>query len=123
MEAERFPAIGMIEGTIDFLDLLARSSLTGAEIAPVCMAGAGMAIPQSALPRFAGKLVRIFVHADDAGRRAAKRWADQLSQVTKIDQYECAGDLNDMADTRTRDGHLLDFGRGSGAKQEDVHGI
>jgi hypothetical protein len=71
------------------------------------IAGAGMFIPNDALPLFTGKRVRIFVHDDDKGNEAAGRWARQLLTVgCKVDGFNFAGlvrsdgkpvkDLNDL---------------------------
>ena len=56
------------------------------------MLGASLSIPEDALPLFAGKRVRIFGHADDAGRKAAQRWATQLQSVgVDVDAFNFAG--------------------------------
>jgi len=51
------------------------------KIAPVCICGAGQNIPSDAKAFFAGKHVRIAIHADPDGWTAAQRWHDQLSQA------------------------------------------
>jgi hypothetical protein len=71
------------EGTTDLL-----AAATGAwwesnrkgfnKIGFACMTGASQSISSDALPRFADKRVRIFVHNDEAGRKAAVRWWQQL---------------------------------------------
>jgi hypothetical protein len=72
------------------------------------MLGASQSIPAEALPMFAGKRVRIFAHADDAGMPAAQRWEAQLQAAgVAVDVFNLAGlrtvsgapvkDLNDLA--------------------------
>jgi hypothetical protein len=48
------------------------------QVAPVCLTGAGQIIHPDALRYFAGKHVRISIHADAEGWGAAYRWKDQL---------------------------------------------
>ncbi len=78
------------------------------DVAPVAMLGAGMRIDEDALPIFSGKRVRIFTHADDAGAKAAARWAGQLEAAgAQVDAFAFVGlkasdgtpvkDLNDAA--------------------------
>ena len=43
------------------------------------MLGAGCRIPQECLPFFADLPVRVFVHDDEPGLKAARRWAGQLA--------------------------------------------
>ena len=51
-----------------------------------------MWIPESALPRFCGKRVRLFIDGDKAGRTGAKKWFHQLHQIAAdIDGYEFSG--------------------------------
>lgn len=107
-EAAGYPAIGLVEGTPDFLALIAHAWGKGMQdhVAPVCLAGAQMSIPKAALPFFIGKRVRIFVHADDAGIAAASRWYSQLKKDARVDGYSFDGltqidgqpvtDLNDL---------------------------
>jgi hypothetical protein len=85
-EAAAYPAIGLVEGSPDFLSLIAHAQALGLQdkVAPVCMAGAKMSIPPSALPRFRDKKIQIFVHDDEVGISAAKRWEAQLSQVAPV---------------------------------------
>lgn len=128
-EARNFSAIGLVEGTPDFLALIAHALVFGGaeRVAPVCMAGAQMSIPESALALFIGKRVRIFIHDDDAGKKAASRWWKQLRNIATIDTYTFDGlvqtdgrpvtDLNDMCnlDPGSREGYrkevdeLMDF--------------
>lgn len=49
--------------------------------APVAMLSAAPAICPDALPRFRGKHVRIFPHAEQAGLQGAARWEHQLMEV------------------------------------------
>jgi hypothetical protein len=62
-------------------------------IAPVCMTGAGNSIHAVALPLFAGRHVRIAVHADNEGRSAGERWARQLyhAGATLVDGFHFDG--------------------------------
>ena len=106
--AADYPAIGLVEGTPDFLALIAHALKRGVhdQVAPVCMAGAQMSIPQETLPLFSGKRIRIFVHADEPGIGAAIRWHSALKSHATVDCYEFSGltqidgrpveDLNDM---------------------------
>ena len=65
--------------------------------AAVAMLGASNLIPTDALPLFAGKRVRIMTHADEAGRIAAQKWAEQLASVrATVDAADFTGLL--MAD-------------------------
>ena len=109
MEAQAYPAIGLVEGTPDFLALIAEAWTSQVQnlVAPVCMSGAAMSIPESVLPRFRSKRVRIFMHDDNPGISAANRWADQLkSAEVQVDGYSFEGlvqingfpveDLNDL---------------------------
>ncbi|MGE9296661.1 MAG: hypothetical protein ACQKBV_10270 [Puniceicoccales bacterium] len=65
----------------------------------VAMLGAGQQIHSQALSLFAGKRVRIFSHADDAGRNSVNRWGWQLANVVdEIDYWHSdieGEDLND----------------------------
>ena len=109
MEAGDYPAIGLAEGAPDFLSVIAHARASGVEhlVAPVCLSGAAMCIPESVLPRFKGKRVRIFIHNDQAGITAANRWSAQLCEAGAIvDGYSFDGliqsngrpveDLNDF---------------------------
>ena len=61
------------------------------------MLGASNSIPSDALPLFAGKRIRIMAHADEAGRQAADKWAEQLASVgATVDVADFTGLL--MAD-------------------------
>lgn len=113
-EAAEFPAIALCEGGPDFLsahhialwEQASHWSKRDARCAPVAMLGASQRIHVDALHLFAGKRIRIFCHADVAGQKAARIWADQLASVNiSADAFnfgglECANgnpakDLND----------------------------
>jgi len=79
-EAQAYPCMALVEGSPD---MLAAHHFAWAEsmqdrVAAVAMLGASLAIPDDALPLFAGKRVRIFPHLDEAGQDAAVRWEGQL---------------------------------------------
>lgn len=84
--AETFCAIALVEGLPDFISVLHHASCHGLEnkIAPVMMPGAGVSIIHDELPLFAGKRIRIFVHDDDPGKKAFRRWANQLQSVGAV---------------------------------------
>lgn len=108
-QASGFPAIALCEGAPDLLSAFYLAYAGGVEhlITPVCMSGAACSIHSEALPLFRGKIVRIFGHADEAGRTAMQRWADQLRTVdAEVDGFDFRGlfkpdgspakDLNDL---------------------------
>ena len=84
--AAPFPAIAMVEGVPDFISVLHHAACRGLEsqIAPVMMPGAGVRIVADALPLFAGKRVRIFVHEDIRGIDAFSRWSGQLIEAGAV---------------------------------------
>jgi hypothetical protein len=95
-EAGDFPAIALVEGIPDFLEchLLAlweqasHHSLRDVRCAPVAMLSSAPSIAEDALPLFRGKHVRIFPHADVAGRKGGQRWAKQLTTVaSKVELF------------------------------------
>ena len=70
----------------------------------VCMTGASNCIAQDALPSFAGKVIRIYQHADAAGRSAAVTWYQQLKAAgaSYIDRSESDRDGEDLNDYVSR---------------------
>ena len=67
------------------------------------MTGANVSISSDALPAFADKRVRLFVHMDEAGVRARDKWAKQLSSVTShIDIWYSDRDGEDFNDWASR---------------------
>lgn len=84
-------------------DLLAAATLAAFELQEpwetVCMIGAGLRIPEDALSLFEGKTVFLFVHNDQPGIEAARRWHGQLTEagatVTALSSDTEGRDLND----------------------------
>lgn len=113
------PFVALCEGQPDFCAALFVAwfeGLTVERVAPVCITGAGNSIHADALPLFAGRHVRIAVHADKEGREAGERWARELHHAgaSCVDGFHfdrlimpngCA--VKDLADYAT----LLDFER------------
>lgn len=90
------PFVLFCEGGPDFLASLYVAGWEGLDpekIAPVCMTGAGNSIHADALPLFAGKYIRILIHDDQAGRKAAQRWAAQLyhAGAAHVSGFDFAG--------------------------------
>jgi len=109
-EARSFSCMALVEGGPDLLAAFHFALAEGRQdhVAAVAMLGASLAIPDDALPLFAGKRVRIFPHLDDAGQDAAARWERQLVDIgAEVDCFSLAGvrkvnesavkDLNDLA--------------------------
>jgi len=84
--AAPFPAIALVEGVPDFISVLHHAGCRGLEsrIAPVMMPGAGVRIAKEALPLFAKKRVRVFVHDDNRGSEAFSRWSGQLIEAGAV---------------------------------------
>ena len=94
IEAKSYPAIALVEGGPDLLAALHLAWCSSAipktlakgkgldlvaNLAVVAILGAGIRIPQGALPYFAGKRIRVFQDDDTSRRCAAARWANQLA--------------------------------------------
>lgn len=89
------------EGGPDFLaaHTLAWLADRASSVAVVCVPGATASLHPDALPFFAGKHVRIFEHADDAGSDAGQRWASQLKQAgATVDGFTFDAPHKDLAD-------------------------
>lgn len=72
------------------------------EIGMLAFLGASMTTPAPVLQALQGRAVRIFAHADDAGRRAAAVWAAELEAVEcTVDAFDFGAfgvkDFNDLA--------------------------
>ena len=108
LESALYPSIALTEGVPDFLSAFHLGLAFGVDalVAPVCISGASVSIPEEALPQFAGKRIRIFAHNDQAGQAAAERWTEQLKDIATVDRFTFSGlemsdgkavkDLNDL---------------------------
>ncbi|MDA7657899.1 hypothetical protein N8737_04280, partial [Verrucomicrobia bacterium] len=57
---------------------------------PLAMLAAPARIEAVSDAWFSGKKVRIFVHNEDAGRKAARKWATAIAPVAEhVDLFEC----------------------------------
>ena len=77
----RLERVALVEGGPDALAGF-HFALSGGgenETGIVSMLGAGCRIPQECLPFFTDLPVRVFVHDDEPGLKAARRWAGQLA--------------------------------------------
>jgi hypothetical protein len=87
----------LCEGQPDFCAALLVAWWEGmaAQVAPVCLTGAGNPIHVAALSLFTGKRVRIAVHVDAKrqGQEAGERWARQLygAAAVCVDSFDFAG--------------------------------
>ena len=116
-----YPSFTLCEGGPDLLAALDFIHKAGAEalVFPLAMLGASQRIHEDALPILAGKRIRIFPHTDEAGTKAANRWAAQLEAVgADVDCFSFAGlrkadgspvgDLNDATQIHPEDAHELE---------------
>lgn len=88
----------IVEGGPDYLslcDVLFQSKL---EFVPIAMLGASASIHADSMTFFKGRDVRILAHPDDAGIKAAQRWAAQLTdaRANPVLRQSEGGDLNDL---------------------------
>jgi hypothetical protein len=107
-EAQEYPAIALVEGGPDLLAALHFIACEGKQTrcSPVAMLGASHRIHADALTLIAGKIVRIFGHADPEGQLAVRRWAAELTRAGAIiDAFNFSGlrkvdgsDVNDLND-------------------------
>lgn len=115
-ESLALPCVLLCEGGPDLLAAhhFIHAHGRAADTAAVAMLGASNLIPADALPLFAGKRVRVMAHADEAGRAAAQKWAEQLASVgATVDAADFSGllmaggspvkDLNDCTRLRPED--------------------
>jgi len=109
-DAVRRERVALVEGGPDALAAFEFAAAAGSVDAfgVCCMIGASCKIPAECLASFGSLPVRIFVHADEAGFKAARRWAVQLHNAgAKVSGFDFTGllrvdgspvkDLCDMA--------------------------
>jgi hypothetical protein len=75
------PEVWLTEGGPDFLCAWHYIDGQMEFAAPVCAPSASGGIPCELLPCFAGRLVRVFPHGDEAGMRALRAWTGQLREA------------------------------------------
>ena len=105
LAAQNFPLVAMSEGGPDLLAVLHFALVEGGagNVAPVAMLGASNAIHADALPAFVGRRVRLFPHADDAGKSAAFRWAQQLTDAGAAVEVFILPEVRTVAGERCKD--------------------
>lgn len=81
-----FNGVALVEGGPDILAGFGCAVAEGKQtnVAIVGMLGASCSISDDALPFFAGKHVRLFPHADEAGQQAGLKWWNQLASVDGV---------------------------------------
>jgi len=107
-DATRRGRVALVEGGPDALAALHHARASGCEdaLGVVCMIGAACRIPDECRPAFAGLPVRVFVHDDAAGMKAARKWAAQLSGAgARVSGFDFSGmvraggePVNDLCD-------------------------
>ena len=107
-DAVRRDRIALVEGGPDALAALHHAWASGCAeaVGVVCMIGAACRIPAECLPAFAGLSVRVFIHADAPGMKAARKWAAQLAGAgARVSGFDFSGMLrtdgaavNDLCD-------------------------
>ena len=104
LEAAGFRNIALVEGIPDFLIAhhIIQTEQPEPNCAPVGMLGSSPHIHGAAVEHFVGKSVRIFAHDDPAGRRAASRWSQQLTeagcQLVEVYELSAFAGVNDLYD-------------------------
>src|SRR5690242_12927350 len=96
MESVPVPKIAMVEGAPDFLAVFHFLLAEGKEkiVAPVGVLGAANhALAPQALAKLAGKIVCLYPHADEAGRKAARAWALALRDAgaARVTAFDISG--------------------------------
>lgn len=96
LESRPFPKVAFVEGAPDLLAAFHFLAVEGkaATVAPVAALGASNHhLAPEALAAFAGKVVRLFPHLDEAGRTASRAWARQLKEAgaTRVEAFDFSG--------------------------------
>lgn len=109
--AARCAKLALCEGGPDALaalEIVRREGKAGSVGVVAMLGAANTRFDAVALPLFRGKIVRIFCHADEAGRKAARAWARALvdAGAGRVDAFDLSGlvrldglpgkDLNDL---------------------------
>lgn len=113
---ERTPFVGIASGgpdTLALLEFILAEQRTD-DCAMLGVLGESVKLAAPVVKACAGRTVRLFAHNDDAGRRSAATWAEQLTEAgAKVDAFSFAAfgckDLNDFLKlpTETRDCEAL----------------
>ncbi len=95
-ESAALPKLALVEGGPDVLAALeiARREGVADSVGVVGILGAGNTrLDAAALPFFRGKMIRLFPHADEAGRKAAREWARLLRDAgaARVDAFDLSG--------------------------------
>jgi hypothetical protein len=101
--SERTPFVGVASGgpdTLALLEFILAEERTD-DCAMLGILGESVKLAAPMVKACAGRIVRLFAHNDDAGRRSAATWAEQLTEAgAKVDAFSFAAfgckDLNDF---------------------------
>ena len=120
-ESKPYPVILLVEGGPDLLTgfHFIHAHRRAKDTAVVAVLGASNVLASDSVALFAGKRVRIMVHADDAGRNAAEDWTKQLRTVgATVDAADFNGlrkadgtnikDLNDLTSIDPKQSHEIE---------------
>jgi len=122
LDAEICTGIALVEGLPDFLavhQFIVEADLRR-KVGAVAMLTSSCDISADALPRFAGKNIRIFPHQDQPGIDAAERWQRQLihAGAEHVDFFNFRA-IEVGPDSKLKD--LCDFNQHRGAGQPTIN--
>ena len=94
--AAQRPKLALVEGGPDALaalEIVRREGVADSVGVVAVLGAANTRLDAEALAHFRGKVVRLFPHADEAGRKAAQGWARALMEAgaAKVDAFDLSG--------------------------------
>ncbi len=94
--AAQRPKLALVEGGPDALaalEIIQREGVAEAVGVVAVLGAANTRLAGEALAHFKGKVVRLFPHTDEAGRKGAREWARALVEAgaSKVDAFDLSG--------------------------------